>query len=91
MKTIKLIESMRNQGTGASMTFVLIISSWLLVLSLVLGLCLAARRGDGQQVPRHVSDACGPEPQPELDDTAAMPGRRADASQRLFGTGRAAA
>jgi len=85
------------------MTILLLViaSSWILLLSLVAGLCLAARRGDLQpercdlQRPEPAS-ARGQQPvrprgQPEpiIVHARANPGRHAERSARLAGAGTA--
>jgi hypothetical protein len=75
------------------MILLLVIPSWLLILSLVLALCLAARRGEVDREQAPAPQACAA-PVEHAFAAAEGPGRRAghaDPSHQLLGAGGTAA
>jgi hypothetical protein len=71
------------------MILLLIGSAWILVVSLVLGLCAAARRGDEREQRRTTVAARREKPEPGLlsADAAARHGRGAEPAHELVGAG----
>jgi hypothetical protein len=66
----------------------LILASWILVVSLVLGLCAAARRGDQREAIEVGGAASVESPEPRvLADPQARIGRRSEPARQLVGAG----
>jgi hypothetical protein len=71
------------------MTVLIIIASWLLVVSVVIGLCVAARRGDLQHERSASAATWGQEPESIVISahTSARHGSHAERDRQLVGAG----
>jgi hypothetical protein len=71
------------------MTLLIIFSAWILVLSFVVALCLAARRGEAEQEPASAAGGCLETPESSVIAAHASPrrGRSPERRRSLAGAG----